>query len=216
MALTTLSILDATAPGERRSLEVGSDDTLLDLRHMLLSLTLPSCAGALAGAASGKVLQICFDGKLLGVDRDDETLRALGVLDTPVVIVLLGSGAVHSAQSCGLCSASCGGGGGAASVVPRTVLADSASAGSENARAHSTGSLPALTSPPAPPAAEVPEDALCRICFSAAYEHGLGPLFSPCLCSGSMRFVHVACINDWRVQSANRSSFYQCDQCRCF
>jgi hypothetical protein len=163
------------------------------------------------------------------------------VLDTPVVIVLLGSGvAVHAPPARGHCSGCSGGG--AASCASRAALTGSAGDRSEPAaqapRAMSSAAAPAgrcapaatqipATGMPAPgipapgtpapelPAApEIPEDALCRICFSAAHEHGLGELFSPCLCSGSMRFVHVACINDWRVQSANQSSFYQCDQCR--
>jgi hypothetical protein len=29
-----------------------------------------------------------------------------------------------------------------------------------------------------------------------------------------MRFVHVECLNEWRSQSANPRSFYQCDQCQ--
>jgi len=57
-------------------------------------------------------------------------------------------------------------------------------------------------------AREVPEDAVCRICFSDG-----GRLISPCMCTGSMRFVHPECLNEWRAQSANPRSFYQCDQC---
>lgn len=36
---------------------------------------------------------------------------------------------------------------------------------------------------------------------------------SPCLCLGSMRYVHVHCLNQWRSASANPVSFYQCEQC---
>lgn len=54
---------------------------------------------------------------------------------------------------------------------------------------------------------------MCRICFGAAHENGLGKLIAPCLCTGSMHYVHVACLNDWRTQSANPRSFYACDQC---
>ena len=72
--------------------------------------------------------------------------------------------------------------------------------------------------PPAPAAAAAepetpPEDAVCRICFGSAYENGLGRLISPCMCSGSMRYVHVQCLNDWRSESANPRSFTHCDQC---
>ena len=60
--------------------------------------------------------------------------------------------------------------------------------------------------PAAPPPAE------CRICFSGA---DAGRLFSPCLCRGTMRHVHVACLDRWRVASARRgnASWRRCDQC---
>ena len=48
----------------------------------------------------------------------------------------------------------------------------------------------------------------CRICF----EHG-GELFAPCACTGSMRYVHRSCLDEWRVRSANPHSFARCDQC---
>lgn len=41
----------------------------------------------------------------------------------------------------------------------------------------------------------------------------LGRLISPCRCRGTMKFVHVACLNSWRYTSPNRKSVYQCDQC---
>ena len=54
------------------------------------------------------------------------------------------------------------------------------------------------------------EERQCRICFAGS-ERGL--LFSPCRCNGSMRFVHVECLNNWRNMSRNPRSFYGCDQC---
>ena len=50
----------------------------------------------------------------------------------------------------------------------------------------------------------------CRICFSGSEN---GQLVSPCLCSGSMRFVHVECLTQWRQMSANPLSFVQCENC---
>ena len=50
----------------------------------------------------------------------------------------------------------------------------------------------------------------CRICFGGADD---GKLISPCLCSGSIRFVHLDCLNHWRRSSANRKASFQCDQC---
>ncbi|KAK4050446.1 hypothetical protein OIV83_003516 [Microbotryomycetes sp. JL201] len=59
-----------------------------------------------------------------------------------------------------------------------------------------------------------PDERMCRICFlGPEEERELGKLFSPCKCSGTSRFVHVACLDKWRTASANSSSFYQCDQC---
>ena len=76
-----------------------------------------------------------------------------------------------------------------------------------------------LTSPThTPTTSEIPnvdfraegEERQCRICF-AGPERGM--LFSPCRCNGSMRFVHVECLNNWRNMSRNPRSFYGCDQC---
>lgn len=50
----------------------------------------------------------------------------------------------------------------------------------------------------------------CRICFGGSES---GRLISPCLCSGTMRFVHMDCLNMWRFASANPQSSFRCDQC---
>jgi hypothetical protein len=34
---------------------------------------------------------------------------------------------------------------------------------------------------------------LCRICLSEDYEN-INPLFSPCKCSGTMKYVHLGCL----------------------
>lgn len=54
-------------------------------------------------------------------------------------------------------------------------------------------------------------EASCRICGSGAE---VGRLISPCLCIGTLRLVHVDCINTWRRLSANPQSYYQCDMCK--
>jgi hypothetical protein len=41
----------------------------------------------------------------------------------------------------------------------------------------------------------------------------LGRLISPCRCRGTMKFVHLSCLNSWRYASPNARSVYQCDQC---
>lgn len=67
----------------------------------------------------------------------------------------------------------------------------------------------------APPRSPTEEgEKLCRICFGGVDEESeLGRLFSPCKCKGSMRHVHVGCLNQWRRQAAKQESFYRCDQC---
>jgi hypothetical protein len=66
--------------------------------------------------------------------------------------------------------------------------------------------------PPIAPAAHEDEDDIqCRICFG---DEDVGRLISPCLCKGSMRFVHLDCLNQWRISAANATSYFQCDQCK--
>jgi len=49
----------------------------------------------------------------------------------------------------------------------------------------------------------------CRICFSSE-----GELVSPCCCDGSMRYVHLDCLSEWRFRSMHTDSFVRCDQCK--
>jgi len=59
------------------------------------------------------------------------------------------------------------------------------------------------------------DNRVCRICFGGANEVlESGKLISPCKCKGSMKYVHVNCLNEWRLASANKASYYQCDQCK--
>jgi len=41
---------------------------------------------------------------------------------------------------------------------------------------------------------------LCRICHDCGDSEEAGLLISPCLCDGSMRWVHQNCLDQWRVQ----------------
>ena len=54
---------------------------------------------------------------------------------------------------------------------------------------------------------------MCRICYETGESAETGPLFCPCLCSGSMGHVHMECLDHWRNSSANPRSFYRCDNC---
>jgi hypothetical protein len=81
---------------------------------------------------------------------------------------------------------------------------------------HTTTPDPADESkPPRQAREEEPKYRTCRICFgtNAPGEEG-GRLISPCLCRGTMRFVHVDCLNAWRNVGQGVKRFYECDQCR--
>jgi hypothetical protein len=52
----------------------------------------------------------------------------------------------------------------------------------------------------------------CRICYDDS-DDDTNPLFRPCLCRGTMRWVHVECLQAWRQTSVNPKSFYKCEQC---
>ena len=41
----------------------------------------------------------------------------------------------------------------------------------------------------------------CRICMDGLDDSDL-PLISPCLCRGSLRYVHAGCLNRWRAVRA--------------
>jgi hypothetical protein len=58
---------------------------------------------------------------------------------------------------------------------------------------------------------EAEDEAVCRICWCGVDD---GALLSPCLCRGGMRYVHPACLNDWRTSSANPDSLHRCDTCK--
>ena len=57
-------------------------------------------------------------------------------------------------------------------------------------------------------------DRMCRICFDSASEPS-GPerLIRPCRCAGSSQHVHLGCLNEWRIHSSNKKSYFQCEVC---
>ncbi|OBZ79043.1 E3 ubiquitin-protein ligase MARCH11 [Grifola frondosa] len=57
-----------------------------------------------------------------------------------------------------------------------------------------------------------PEGKQCRICLDGE-DSELGRLIRPCLCKGSISYVHVKCLQRWRNTSPSRSAFYSCPQC---
>ncbi|KAJ6519743.1 hypothetical protein C8R45DRAFT_33160 [Mycena sanguinolenta] len=56
-----------------------------------------------------------------------------------------------------------------------------------------------------------PDERQCRICLAGAEETEMGRLIKPCLCKGSIMFVHVKCLERWRKASSN--AFFSCPQC---
>ncbi|KAK0232968.1 hypothetical protein IW262DRAFT_1443940 [Armillaria fumosa] len=54
----------------------------------------------------------------------------------------------------------------------------------------------------------------CRICLDGAdAERELGRLIRPCLCKGSISYVHIKCLQRWRNSSTAQSAFFSCPQC---
>jgi drug/metabolite transporter superfamily protein YnfA len=174
------------------SLEMDFEQTsLAELRGLLLSLPLPS-------SVPGRQ-HICFDGTLLSEDDNGATLAELGVHDAPAIVVTTIDRSVQKEPSVSR--------GRSSPEVDRAVRPPLQ-------QQHQTpASPPPLAAQEVDDAGGPPADACCRICFGSANENGLGALISPCMCTGSMRYVHVACLNDWRTASANPHSFYRCDQC---
>eukprot|EP01094_Clydonella_sp_ATCC50884_P011238 TRINITY_DN21036_c0_g1_i1.p1 TRINITY_DN21036_c0_g1~~TRINITY_DN21036_c0_g1_i1.p1 ORF type:complete len:385 (-),score=55.57 TRINITY_DN21036_c0_g1_i1:82-1215(-) len=53
-------------------------------------------------------------------------------------------------------------------------------------------------------------DTICRNCWEASPAEDL---IAPCACGGSQRWVHRACLNEWRAMSPREDSFWMCDVC---
>lgn len=52
----------------------------------------------------------------------------------------------------------------------------------------------------------------CRICYQE--ESDRSRLISPCLCSGSIRFVHASCLRQWRIATLNPEYVHRCNACK--
>lgn len=58
---------------------------------------------------------------------------------------------------------------------------------------------------------EAPAGAVCRICHGTSED---GSFLSPCLCAGSVRFVHTRCLSKWRLQGQQRNArVTHCELC---
>jgi RING-variant domain len=56
-----------------------------------------------------------------------------------------------------------------------------------------------------------PSASACRICQCTSYECPDMPLIRPCRCSGSLAYVHIECLNQWRSTSVFAQS--TCSTC---
>ena len=50
----------------------------------------------------------------------------------------------------------------------------------------------------------------CRICLE---KDDMGNMVFPCRCSGTSKWVHKECLNQWRTLSDNSEAFYKCFEC---
>ena len=54
------------------------------------------------------------------------------------------------------------------------------------------------------------DEILCRICYG---DDSVERLISPCWCTGSMKYVHLSCLNQWRSNCVKKTSMNVCEQC---
>ena len=57
------------------------------------------------------------------------------------------------------------------------------------------------------------ENKICKICFEK--ETKLNPLISPCLCEGTMKYVHQSCLKHWIETSNIKPNLSKCEICKC-
>lgn len=55
------------------------------------------------------------------------------------------------------------------------------------------------------------DEPICKYCFDTSFENN--PLIDPCNCTGSMKFVHVQCMQRWRTNPINDAWMYKCQLC---
>lgn len=60
-------------------------------------------------------------------------------------------------------------------------------------------------------AEEEEEEPTCRVCHMEAEEDDGRPLYHPCLCRGSIKYVHQDCLLQWL--EASRNSTKRCELC---
>ena len=53
-------------------------------------------------------------------------------------------------------------------------------------------------------------DLTCRICLD---EDDINNLIYPCKCTGTFKYVHKNCLNEWRTITSNENNRYKCEIC---
>lgn len=57
----------------------------------------------------------------------------------------------------------------------------------------------------------------CRICFetdTSPSQDPANPLICPCMCSGSSKYVHRQCLEQWRNTNHRADAYWQCEVCK--
>ena len=54
------------------------------------------------------------------------------------------------------------------------------------------------------------DTATCRICLE---DDHIKNLIFPCKCSGTSKYVHKSCLDQWRTLSDNKEAYYKCFEC---
>ena len=172
-------------------------------------------AAQIRGGTDADALRVVYKGAVLDADTllADADLLPSPDRQIPHVYLCLASDAAAAEAATAAAApsqaAASGGAGGragqAAAPKPPTPQAP--------ARAPALAERQTLQEPRARVPEELDHNKCCRLCFDGEETVATGRLFSPCLCAGSMRYIHVHCLNQWRIRSGKASSYFKCDQC---
>jgi E3 ubiquitin-protein ligase DOA10 len=56
-------------------------------------------------------------------------------------------------------------------------------------------------------------DKFCKICFESSEDKKLGKLINPCICDGSVKFIHDECLKTWLVSQNKDIQNAGCEIC---
>ena len=76
--------------------------------------------------------------------------------------------------------------------------------------------LPKPSIPQPPPTEEPKEEVFCKVCFESASTEATGKLIAPCLCSGSVKYIHEECLKTWLVSQNADLKLASCELCHLF